>query len=124
MKNRSMLFNLYCISILRSDFCELQCVYFLFYINFNISRYQFSRLFRLYSTLSEKDFRRKFSFLNRFTQLHIFDPLKGQNLLSVTKFFCQVSLRCSLKHFFFKNLLTKLFKSIFYAQPLYFQIRF
>ena len=79
-----------------------QFIYFLFYINFNISRYQFSRLFRLYSTLSEKDFRRKFSFLNRFTQLHTFDPLNGQNLLSVTKFFCQFSLRCSLKHFFSK----------------------
>ena len=78
-----------------------QFIYFLFYINFNISRYQFSRLFRLHSTLSEKDFRRKFSFLNRFTQLHTFDPLNGQNLLSVTKFFCQFSLRCPLKRFFF-----------------------
>ena len=94
-----------------------QFIYFLFYINFNISRYQFSRLFRLYSTLSEKDFRRKFSFLNRFTQLHTFDPLNGQNLLSVTKFFCQFSLRCPLKRFFFffKNLLTKFCKSIFYV---------
>ena len=78
-----------------------QFIYFLFYISFNISRYQFSRLFRLHSTLSEKDFRRKFSFLNRFTQLHTFDPLNGQNLLSVTKFFCQFSLRCPLKRFFF-----------------------
>ena len=93
-----------------------QFIYFLFYISFNISRYQFSRLFRLHSTLSEKDFRRKFSFLNRFTQLHTFDPLNGQNLLSVTKFFCQFSLRCPLKRFFFfKNLLTKFCKSIFYV---------
>ena len=84
--------------------CNYQFIYFLFYISFNISRYQFSRLFRLHSTLSEKDFRRKFSFLNRFTQLHTFDPLNGQNLLSVTKFFCQFSLRCSLKHFFFSKI--------------------
>ena len=92
-----------------------QFIYFLFYINYNIGKYQFSRPFRLHSTLSEKDFRRKFSFLNRFTQLHIFDLLNGQNLLSVTNFFCQFSLRCHLKHFFFKNLLTKFCKSIFYV---------
>ena len=77
-----------------------QFIYFLFYINCNISRYQFLRLFRLHATLSEKYFRRKFFFLNRFTQFHTFDPLNGQTLLSVTKIFCQFSLRCSLKHFF------------------------
>ena len=75
-----------------------QFTYFiLFYINFNISRYQFSRLFRLHSMLSEKDFRRKFSLLNRFTQLH---TLIAKICLSVTKFFCQFSLRCPLKQFF------------------------
>ena len=84
-----------------------QFIYFLSYINFNISRYQFSRLFRLYSTLSEKYFRRKFSFLNRFTQLHTFATLNGQNLLRKTKNVCQFSLRCPLKHFFFSKICWK-----------------
>ena len=79
-----------------------QFIYFLFYFSFNISRYQFARIFGLHSTLSEKDFCHKFSFLNRFTHLHTLYPLNDQNLLSETKNFCQFSLRCPLKQFFFK----------------------
>ena len=92
-----------------------QFIYFLFYISFNISRYQFSRLFRLHSTLSKKDFRRKYSFLNRLTQLHTFDPLNDQNLLSVTNFFLSIFSKMPSETFFFKNLLTKFCKSIFYV---------
>ena len=57
----------------------------------------FHNFLELHSTLSEKDFRRKF-FFKGFTHLYIPDPLNGQNLLSVTKFFCQFSLRYPLKH--------------------------
>ena len=91
-----------------------QFIYFLLYISFNISRYHFHNFLKLHSTLSQKDFSRKFSFLNGFTQLYTPNPLSGQNLLSVTKFFCQFSLRWPLKHFFGKNLLIKSCKSIFY----------
>ena len=93
-----------------------QFIYFiLFYISFNISRYQFSRFFRLHSTLSEKIFCCKYSFLNRFTQLHTFDPLNDQNLLSGTNFFLSIFSKMPSETFFFKNLLTKFCKSIFYV---------
>ena len=81
-----------------------QFIYFLFYINFNTSRYQFSGLFRLHSTLSEKDFRRKFSFLNRFTQLQVLDPLNGQNLLSVTKNFLSIFSKMPSETFFLSKI--------------------
>ena len=71
-----------------------QFIYFLFYISFNISRYQFSRLFRLHSTLSE----------NWFTQLHTFDPLNGQNLLSVTNVFLSVFSKMPSGTFFFSKI--------------------
>ena len=45
-----------------------------------------------HSTLSEKDFCCKFSFFNEFTQTT--HPHKIQNLLRVTKVFCQFSLKC------------------------------
>ena len=106
MKNTSLLyiaFQFWERTSAKSYKIQLPLYLFLFYLSFNTSRYQFSWLFRLHSTLSEKDFRRKFSFLNRFTHLHTFDPLNGQNLLSGTKkFFCQFSLRCPLKHLFSK----------------------
>ena len=88
-----------------------QFIYFiLFYISFNISRYQFSRLFRLHLTLSEKDFRRKFSFLNRFTQLH---TLMAKICLSVT-FFLSIFSKIPSKTVF-SSLFTKFCKSIFYV---------
>ena len=60
----------------------------------------FYNFLELHSTLSEKDFRHKFSFFNRFTQTSY--PLNGQNLLSVIKVFCQFSLECLLKYLFQK----------------------
>ena len=99
---------LYCISILRRYFCEklydtatssfISCFTSVLILVDII----FHNFFELYSTLSEKDFRRKFSLLNGFTHHHSPDPLNGQNLLSVTNFFCQFSLRCPLKHFSLK----------------------
>ena len=62
----------------------------------------FHNFSELHSTLSETEFRDKFSFFNGFIQLHTPDPLNIQNLLSVTNFFCQFSPRCPLKHFFSK----------------------
>ena len=41
--------------------------------------------------------------------------LNGQNRLSVKKAFGKFPLRCPLKHFSFKNLVTKCCKSIFYV---------
>ena len=69
--------------------------YFLFYSIFNISRYHFSQIFRT-------SFNIQFSFFNWFTQFHIPAPLNGQNMVSVTKGFCQFSLRSPLKYFFSK----------------------
>ena len=60
----------------------------------------FYNFLELHSTLSEKDFRHKFSFFNRFTQTSY--PLNGQNLLSGIKVFCQFSLECLLKCLFQK----------------------
>ena len=60
----------------------------------------FYNFLELHSTLSEKDFRHKFSFFNRFTKTSY--PLNGQNLLSVIKVFCQFSLECLLKYLFQK----------------------
>ena len=57
----------------------------------------FYNFLELYSTLSEKDFCRKFSFFNRFTPTS--QPLNRQNLLSMTKGFCQFSLKCLLIFF-------------------------
>ena len=57
----------------------------------------FYNFLELYSTLSEKDFCRKFSFFNRFTPTS--QPLNRQNLLSMTKDFCQFSLKCLLIFF-------------------------
>ena len=67
----------------------------------------FCNFLELYSTLSEKDFCCKCSFLNGFTQT----PPNSQNLLSVTKLFSQFSLKCLLKYFFqtfFDKILQKL----------------
>ena len=70
----------------------------------------FYNFLELHSTLSEKDFCRKFSFFNGFTQTP--HPLNSQNLVSMTKVFCQFSLKCLLKICFFKYFLTKSCKSI------------
>ena len=74
----------------------------------------FCNIFEIHSTYLKKIFVAVFCF-NGFTQLPNTHPLNGQNLLSVAKIFGEFSLRCSLKHFFFKNLLTKSCKSIFYV---------
>ena len=41
-----------------------------------------------------KNYLANFPFFNGFTQLHTTGPLNVQNLLSVTNFFCQLSLKC------------------------------
>ena len=66
---------------------------FIIFISFYISRYHFYNFLEFHSTLSGKDFRPNFSFFNRFGT-----PLNGQNLLNVTKAFCQFSLKCLLKY--------------------------
>ena len=81
-----------------------QFFYFLFYISFYISRYHFYNFLEFHSTLSEKVFVPSFPFLTDshcplpppLTQLQ---TLNGQNLLNVTKAFCQFSLKCLLKMF-------------------------
>ena len=74
--------------------------YILFYFSFYITRYQFFNFLELHSALSEKFFRCKVSFFNRFTQTP--QPLNSQNLPCVTKAFCQFFLKCLRKCSFLK----------------------
>ena len=90
-----------------------QFFYFLFYISFYISRHHFYNFLEFHSTLSEKNFRPKLSFLNRFTHLPQPHCLIGQNLLNVTKVFCRFSLKSLMKYLFSKHLLTKSCKAFF-----------
>ena len=89
-----------------------QFFYFFFRISFYVSINIFYNFLELHSTLFEKDFCHNFSFFKGFTQTS--HPLNSQNLLSVTNFFCQFSLKC-LPNFFFKYLSTKSCESIFYV---------
>ena len=82
-----------------------QFLYFLFYISFYISSYQFCNFLEFHSILSEKYFRRKFSFFNRFTPFTQPQPLNGQNLLKW--FFLSIFPKMSSEIFFSINLLTK-----------------
>ena len=71
--------------------CKIQPPDLLFicvFISFYISRYYFSETSRLYSKISEKIFSPQIFLFNRFTQTTP-TPLNGQNLLSVTKVYCQ-----------------------------------
>ena len=90
-----------------------QLSYFLCYISFYINRYHFHNFLEFHSTLSEKKFCPKFSFLNRFTPSPHPHPLNAHNMVNETKNFCQFSLKCLLKYFFSKNLLTKSCKAFF-----------
>ena len=90
-----------------------QFFYFLFYISFGINRYYFLQLFRTHSTLLKKIFVANFPFLTDSPKTST--PFNGQNLLIVTKVFCQFSLTCLLIFFIFKYLLAKSCKSIFYV---------
>ena len=72
----------------------------------------FHNFLELHSTLSER-FRHIFSFFNEFTQLNTPDPFNGQNLLSVT--ILSIFSKLPSDIFFFKNLLTKSCKRIFYV---------
>ena len=87
-------------TLVKSYKTQLPGFFFLFYISFYISRYHFYKFLECHSTLSGKDFCSKFSFFNRFTPSLQHQPLNGQNLLDVTKVFCQFSLKCLLKYFF------------------------
>ena len=72
----------------------------------------FYNFLELHSKLSENDFCHKLYFFNGFTQIP--HPLNSQTLLSVTNVFCEFSLKC-LPKYFYKYLLTKSCKSIFYV---------
>ena len=80
---------------------------FWFYIIFYISRCHLCNFLEFHSTLYEKYFCTKFSVFNGFKTPSKPQPLNGQNLLNMTKAFCQFSLKCLLKYFFFKYLFTK-----------------
>ena len=73
----------------------------------------FLQLSRISFNIFGKDFRPKFSFFNRFTPLLKPHALNGQNLLNMRKVFCEFSLKCFLKYFFFKNFMTKSCKAFF-----------
>ena len=88
-----------------------QLFYFLFYI---ISEdIIFTTFLEFHSTLSEKNFRTKFSFFDGFTPFPQPHHLNGQNLLNVTKVFCRFSLRCLLKYSFSLKFIDKILQSIF-----------
>ena len=88
---------------------QLPVSYFMCYISW----YHFCNFLEFYSALSGKDFDPKFSFFNRFTPSCQPHPLNGQNLLSMSNVFGKFFLKCFLKYFFFKNLLTKSCKAFF-----------
>ena len=81
---------------------------FLFYISFYISRYHFHNFLEFHSMSSEKNFRPKFSFFNKFTLSSELHPFNAQNLLNVTKNFCRFPLECPLKYFFFQKFIDKI----------------
>ena len=87
------------LKVLLIKICKILCqiCHQIFYLLFDQLLYQriyFSTNFRTsFKIICRKDFRRKFSFFNGFTEtptLH----LNSQNPLSVTKVFCQCSLTC------------------------------
>ena len=90
-----------------------QFFYFLFYISFYFRRYHFYN-FLEFLELSEKKFCPKFSFFNGFTHFAQPQPFNGQNLLNVTKAFCQFSIKCLVKYIFFlQKFIDKILQSIF-----------
>ena len=94
---------------------KIQLTVLLFLVSYQFLHQQISYFYiflGLHSTLSERDFCRKFSVFNGFTQTS--QPLSSQNLQSVTKVFYLFFLKCLL-NFIFKYLLIKSSKSIFYV---------
>ena len=71
----------------------------------------FCNFFRTSFNVILKLFLSKVLLFNGFTQTS--HPMNSHNLLSVTNFFCQFSLKCIL--ILFRYLLTKSYKSIFYV---------
>ena len=82
--------------------CSSQFFYFLFCISFYIKRYHFLQLFRTLLCIIWKIFWSQVFLFNKFNQTP--RPLNDQNLLSVTNVFCQFSLKCLLKYFFWVGL--------------------
>ena len=84
------------LKVLLIKICEMQSLDVLFlvvFISFYISRYNFSHVFRTsFNIIWKKDFRRKFSFFNGFTQTPTPLPPWQPKFASVTNAFCQCSL--------------------------------
>ena len=89
------------LKVLIINICKIQLPDLLFpvvFINFYISRDDFSQIFRTpFSIIWKKDFRHQFFFFNGFPQPSPPHPclLNGQNPLSVAEVFC----RCSLTQY-------------------------
>ena len=92
---------------MKSNKTQLPDLLFLVLHQFLYQQMSFLQLSRISFNIFGKDFRPKFSFFNRFTPLLKPHALNGQNLLNMRKVFCQFSLKCFLKYFFFKNFMTK-----------------
>ena len=90
------------LKVLLIKYCKIQSLdpsFLVVFISFYISRYHFSQVFRTsFNIIWKKIFVTNF-FFNRFTETPY--PLKNQNLLSMTKVFCQ----CSLTYHGFSRLL-------------------
>ena len=103
MENASLFYIAF--QVLRRYFCEkllntatshfISCFTSVF-MSADISFYN---ILELHSTLPEKDFCPNFSLFNGLTQTPPLHPINGQNLLSVTKCFRQLSLKWFLKFF-------------------------
>ena len=89
------------LKVLLIKICKIQSLdlLFLFLLAFTSADIIFHKFLELHSTLSEKKFSLQIFFFNRFTETPY--PLKNQNLLSMTKVFCQ----CSLTYHGFSRLL-------------------
>ena len=98
---------------MKSNKTQLPDLLFLVLHQFLYQQMSFLQLSRISFNIFGKDFRPKFSFFNRFTPLLKPHALNGQNLLNMRKVFCQFSLKCFLKYFFFKNFMTKSCKAFF-----------
>ena len=92
---------------------KIQLPVFLFLVlyQFLYQEISFSQHSRISFNIIWKNICPKFSFFNGFTPSPQLHALNDQNLLKVINVLCWFSLKCLLKYFFSKNLLTKFCKA-------------
>ena len=89
---------LHCVSSRKGTSCKKFFFFFMFYMSFYISRYNFLQLFLTsFNIVGKKILSQIFPFLT--DSLKLPHPLNGQNLRNVTKIFSQYSLTFSKADF-------------------------